>query len=208
MAYVVMGQRRWARPELQRLAAADSRSPLYPYWLARLEYDESRYAAAVDGFQHVLALDPAYVKAYDNLGLALEALDRYDEAIKSYQEALRLDRERPARSPWPAMNLGILLTRLDRFDEAEPLLRESVRVDARFASARYQLGLLLEKTGRAAEAIAELTEAAALDAHYAEPHYALARLHRRAGETARADKELERFLAVKKEKAQAGPRPR
>jgi tetratricopeptide (TPR) repeat protein len=208
MSYVVMGQGRWARPELERLAAADPRNPLYPYWLARLEYDENRYASAVEGFRRALRLDPAYLKAHDNLGLALEALGRYDEAIKSHEEALRLDRGRPARSPWPALNLAILLTRLDRTDEAAPLLRESARIDARFAPARYQLGLLLEKKGLAAEAVAELTEAAAIDPHYPEPLYALARLYRRAGDTGQADAALERFLALKKEKGQAGSRPR
>ena len=208
MAYVVLRQGRWARPELETLAAADPRSPLYPYWLARLEYDEEHYAAAVDGFRHALVLDPGYVKAYDNLGLALDALGRYDEAIKSYEEALRLNRARGAHSPWPALNLGLLLTRLGRLEEAEPLFRESAREDPRFALAPYQLGLVLEKKGQAAEAMAALGQAAALDPRYPEPHYALARLYRRAGETEKADRALERFQALKKEKDQAGAAPR
>jgi tetratricopeptide (TPR) repeat protein len=204
MSYVVMRQRSWARPELETLAAANPKDPLYPYWIARLDYDEEHYAAATDGFRRVLALDPAYLKAHDNLGLSYEALGRYDEAIESYREALRLNRERGTHSPWPAMNLGILLTRLDRAEEAEPLFRESSREDARFAPAHYHLGLVLEKKGRAAAAIAELTDAAQLDAHYPEPHYALARVYRRAGETDRAERALARFLTLKKEK---GPGP-
>ena len=200
MSYVVLGQRRWARPELETLARADARNPLYPYWMARLDYDEEHYADAVEGFRHVLALDPAYLRAHDNLGLALEALGREDEAIRSYREALRLDRLRKAGSPWPALNLGILLTRLDRLDEAEPLFRESAATDPRFAPAHYQLGLLLERKGRAGDAVAEMDQAAQLDPHYPEPHYALARLYRREGEAAKADGALERFLALKKEK--------
>jgi len=205
MAYVALRQGRWARPELEALAAADPRAALYPYWLARLEYDEEHYAAAVDGFRRALALDPGYLKAYDNLGLALDALGRYDEAIKSYEEALRLNRARGAHSPWPALNLGLLLTRLDRLEEAEPLFRESAREDPRFAPAPYQLGIVLEKKGQAAEAIAALGQAAGLDPRYPEPHYALARLYRRAGETGKADRALERFQALKKEQDQAGP---
>jgi tetratricopeptide (TPR) repeat protein len=207
MSYVVMDRPKWARPELEALAGSDGKSPLYPYWIARLDYDEQRYADAVVGFRRALALDPAHVKAHDNLGLAYEALGRYEEAIGSYQEAIRLNRERRARSPWPALNLGILLTKLERLDEAEPLLREAAREDPRFAPARYQLGLLLEKKGRSAEAIAELSQATNLDPAYAEPQYALARLYRRAGNPESADHALERFLALKKEKSQAsGPR--
>jgi tetratricopeptide (TPR) repeat protein len=206
MAYVVLRQGRWARPELETLAAADPRSPLYPYWLARLEYDDEHYAAAVDGFRHALVLDPGYVKAYDNLGLALDALGRSDEAIKSYEEALRLNRARGAHSPWPALNLGLLLTRLGRLEEAEPLFRESAREDPRFAPAPYQLGIVLEKKGQAAEAMAALGQAAALDPRYPEPHYALARLYRRAGETEKADRALQRFQALKKEQG-TNPHP-
>jgi tetratricopeptide (TPR) repeat protein len=205
MSYVVMRQRRWARPELETLAAADPRNPLYPYWIARLDYDEEHYADAVEGFRRAVALDPSYLKAHDNLGLALDALGRYDEAMRSFREALRLNRERSVHSPWPALNLGILLTRLDRFEEAEPLFRESAGEDPRFAAAHYQLGLLLEKKGRAADSIAELTEAARLDPRYADPLYALARLYRRRGEVAKADGALERFLALKRAEGRPVP---
>lgn len=208
MSYVVMGRSRWARPELERLARSSESNPLYRYWIARLDYDDGQYAAAVDGFLRVLALDPTDLRAHDNLGLAYDALGRYEEAIRSYREAIRLNHERRARSPWPALNLGMLLVRLDRLDEAEPLFRESTRDDPRFAQARYQLGLVLEKKGRSAEAIAELSQAAQLDPSYPEPQYALARLYRRAGEVEKADRALERFQALKKEKGQAGPGPR
>jgi len=200
MAYVVLGRRDWARPELQALSASEPGSPLYPYWLARLDYEQERYVDAVAGFTRALAIDPAYMRAHDNLGLSYEALGRYDDAIRSYQEALRLERERHLGSPWPSLDLGILLARLDRLEEAEPLLRESAREDPRFAPARYQLGLVLEKRGRLPEAIAELGRAAELDPAYAEPHYALARLWRRRGEDEKADRALETCLALKKKK--------
>ena len=204
MSYVVLGRRDWARPELQRLSQSAPRNPLYLYWNARLDYDDAKYAAAVDGLLQTIALDARFVKAHDNLGLSYEALGRDDDAIRSYQEAVRLNREVAAHSPWPPLNLGLLLSRLDRLDEAEPLFRESVRLDPRFPQGHYQLGTALEKKGRAAEAAEELEEAARLDASYAEPHYALARLYRRSGNAEKADRALERFLALKKEKGQAG----
>jgi tetratricopeptide (TPR) repeat protein len=204
MSYVVLGRRDWARPELKKLSQSAPRNPLYLYWTARLDYDDGKYAVAADGLRQAIALDPRFVKAHDNLGLCYDALGRYDEAIRSYQEAVRLNREVAARSPWPPLNLGLLLSRLDRLDEAEPLFRESVRVDPRFPQGHYQLGTALEKKGRAEEAVKELEEAARLDASYAEPQYALARLYRRSGNPEKADRALQRFLALKKEKGQAG----
>jgi tetratricopeptide (TPR) repeat protein len=207
MSYVVLGRRDWARPELQKLVASAPRSALYRYWIARLDYDDGRHAAAVGGLLQAIALDRRMVKAHDNLGLCYEALGRDDDALRSYQEAVRLNREAAPRSPWPPLNLGLLLSRLDRLDEAEPLFRESVGIDSRFPQGHYQLGTALEKKGRAEEAVKELEEAARLDPSYAEPPYALARLYRRLGDTGKAERALERFLALKKEKGQAG-RPR
>ena len=200
MSYVVLGRREWARPELLRLSRSAPRSPLYLYWIARLDYDDNQFAAAIDGLLKAIALDGRFVKAHDNLGLCYEALGRYDEAIRSYQEAVRLNREATPRSPWPALNLGVLLARLDRLGEAEPLFREAVRLDPRFPQGHYQLGTTLEKNGRADEAVIELEEAARLDPAYAEPHYALARVYRRRGDAEKADRALQRFLALKKEK--------
>jgi len=207
MSYVVLGRRDWARPELLKLSQSVPRNPLYRYWIARLDYDDGKYAHAVDGLLQAIALDPGFVKAHDNLGLCYEALGRYDEAIQSYQEAVRLNRAVTAGSPWPPLNLGLLLSRLDRPDEAEPLFRESVRLDPRFAPGHYQLGTALEKKGRAEEALKELEEAARLDASYAEPHYALARLYRRRGDTEKADRALDRFLALKKQKKEKPTSP-
>jgi tetratricopeptide (TPR) repeat protein len=200
MAYVAMGRRDWARPELARLAAAHPGNPLYPYWTGRLDYDDGQYAAAVEGFERALELDRRYMKAHDNLGLCYEALGRLDDARRSWEEALRLNDEQQVKSPWPALNLGLLLTRLDRLDEAEARFRESIASDPRFPPARYQLGVTLEKKGRLPEAVAELEEAARLDPAYPEPQYALSRLYRRAGDKEKADRALERFQELKKEK--------
>jgi tetratricopeptide (TPR) repeat protein len=203
MSYVVLGRRDWARPELQKLARAEPRNPLYLYWTARLDYDDQHYAAAVDRLLQAVALDPGFAKAHDNLGLSYEALGRDEDALRSYREAVRLNHEVPAGSPWPPLNLGLLLSRLDRGDEAETLFRESVRLDPRFAQGHYHLGVACEKKGRAEEAVRELEEAARLDPSYPEPLYALARLYRRIGQPEKADRALERFLELKKKKGSA-----
>jgi tetratricopeptide (TPR) repeat protein len=208
MAYVVLGRRDWARPELETLTEAAPRNPLYVYWTARLDYDDGQYADAVEGLLRAIELDPGFMKAHDNLGLCYEALGRSDEAIRSFEEAIRLNRESLPRSPWPTLNLGLLLSRLDRLDEAEARFREAIRDDPGFPQAHYQLGLVLDKTGRPEGAIPELEEAARLDEGYAEPHFALARLYRRAGDREKARRALERFQKIKKGQAETGSEPR
>lgn len=207
MSYVALGRRDWARPELEKLLEASPRNPLYHYWTARLDYDDGQFEPAVERLLRVIALDPGFTRAWDNLGLNYDALGRFDDAVRSYEEALRLNRASDTPSPWPALNLGLLLVKLDRLDEAESRFRESVAADPGFPQAHYQLGLLLDKTGRPEEAIPELEEAARLDGDYAEPHFALARLYRRAGDQDQARQALQRFQEIKKREEQQPPPP-
>jgi tetratricopeptide (TPR) repeat protein len=211
MAYIALDRRKWARPELAKLVEAAPSNPLYPYWTGRLDYDDGQYASALKSFLRAIELDPRYLKAHDNLGLCYEALGRFEEAERSWEEAIRLNREANPRSPWPSLNLGLMLTRLDRLDEAEGRFRESLACDPRFGTAHYQLGIALEKKGRAPEATAELEEAARLDPASPEPQYALSRLYRRAGDKARADLALQRFQENKRlkdrETGRAAPGP-
>ena len=132
LAYVAMARGEWARPELERLAAAQPASALYPYWLGRLDYDAGQYASAIRRFEAAIALDATFVRAFDNLGLCHEALNQPEEAIVRYREAIRLNRLGAEPSPWPLLNLGILLRTRGAADEAEALFREALRIDAGF----------------------------------------------------------------------------
>jgi tetratricopeptide (TPR) repeat protein len=207
MAYVALGHRDWARPELAKLVAAAPTSALYAYWVGRLDYDEQHYATAIESLRRAVEIDPRLAKAHDSLGLCYEALGRFDEAARSWEEAIRLESAEATRSPWPALNLGLMMTRLNRLDAAEARFRESLAGDPRFALARYHLGLTLEKTGRVAEAVAELEEAARLDPAAPEAPYALSRVYRRAGDKEKADRALQRFEEVKKEADARNGRP-
>jgi tetratricopeptide (TPR) repeat protein len=198
MAYVALGRRDWARPELAKLVDAAPGNALYQYWTGRLDYDDQQFARAAESFRRAVELDPGLAKAHDSLGLCYEALGRFDEAERSWQEAIRLESGEPTRSPWPPLNLGLMLTRLDRPDAAEARFRESIACDPKFAAAHYQLGLALEKKGLTADAVAELEEAAGLDPAAPEAQYALARVYRRAGDRQKADRALQRFEELKK----------
>jgi tetratricopeptide (TPR) repeat protein len=197
LAYVALARGDWARPELERLAATQPASALYPYWLGRLDYDAGQYASAIRRFEAAIALDATFARAFDNLGLCHEALNQPEEAIVRYREAVRLNRLGAEASPWPLLNLGILLRTRGAADEAEALFREALRVDAGFARAHYQLAVVLEDAGRAEEAVQSLERAVEADRAYAEPHYALSRIHRRLGRTQQADAELRAFQKLR-----------
>jgi tetratricopeptide (TPR) repeat protein len=205
MSYIAMNRRDWARPELEKLAQKNADRPLYLYWMARLDYDAQQYPAAIQKLERVIAIDPHYMKAYDNLGLCYEAAGRLDDAVTTYQRAVDLNRQGGPVSPWPLLNLGTLLVKLEQLDDAEKYLRDSLLVDPKFAQAHYAFGMLLEKRGRDEDAIRELRLAAALDTTYAQPHYALGRIYRRAGDAAKAGAELGQFEKLKQAKPEKRP---
>jgi tetratricopeptide (TPR) repeat protein len=197
LAYVAMGQREWAIPELERLARSDGSNVIYAYWLARLDYDAGKYASAITRLKGVLAGDPRFVRAHDNLGLCYEAQNQPEQAIAHYREAIRLNREAATKSPWPPFNLGLLLRQRGETKEAEALFREAITYDAGFAQAHYELGTLFEEQSRIDAALGELALAIQANPAYAEPHYARARIYRRQGDSTRADEALATFQRLR-----------
>jgi len=196
MAYILIGHYDWARPELENLVRVSPRNPLYPYWQGRLNYDRQDLVAAIDQFQKAIALDPGFMKAYDNLGLCFEGTGKYEEAIEQYRHAVELNREHNLNSAWPSLDLGALLVKLDRLDEARPFLRESLKFDPNFSQAHFQLGVLMEKHNETTPAIEELNRAAVLDEADPQPHYVLARVYRRAGNEEQSRRELQTFQSI------------
>jgi tetratricopeptide (TPR) repeat protein len=198
MSYIVLNHRDWARPELEKLIHSDPREVKYPYWLGRIEYDLMEYDAAALHLQAALALDPSFLKAYDNLGLTYEGLARYDEAIRNYRQATNLNRLQTHPSPWPPLNLGALLVKLGRLPEAQDCLQESLRYDPHLSKAHYEMGLLCEKQTREQAALHELRLSAQYDPYDPQPHYAMGRVYQNLGDKVSAGAEWRIFEALEK----------
>jgi tetratricopeptide (TPR) repeat protein len=204
LAYISLKKGDWARPELERLTAGDPQNATYQYWLGRLDYDAGQYAEAIRRFEGVIAKDPSFVRAYDNLGLCYDALNQSDQAAAHYRKAVELNRRAAAPEAWPPLNLGKLLRTRGDLDEAEALFREALRYNPQFAQAHYQLGVLLESRGQVDQATTELVTSAELDPEYADPHYALMRIYQRQGRTADAERSLSTFKRLHDQKRDAG----
>ena len=200
MCFVVLNRKDWAKQELEKLMQAHMKNPRYPYWLARLDYDDMQYASAVEKLKKALELDPGLVKAYDNLGLSYEGLGQFDLAAKSYQKANELNHQQTSKSAWVPLNYGTFLLNEGKLAEAEPLLREAAIYDPKLPQARFQLGLLLEKKKQYTPAIEELNAAITLDPTYPEPHYVLAKIFRTTGDLKSAEASAKTFQNLKDRK--------
>ena len=197
LSYIAISRKNLAIPELEKLAQTNPSNAVYPYWLARLSYRKEDLQLALKYAKEAVRLDPAFMKAYDQMGLCYAGLNQTEEAIQAYRNAIRLNQQQGSHWPWPSMNLGTLLLRLDRLEEAEARLRESVGIDPHFPVAHFRLGQVLEKEERYQEAIAELEQAARVDPTYPEPHYALGRIYRKRKDFKRAERELSLFQELR-----------
>ncbi len=198
MAEIKLQQGPSAAARLQLLTGKYPQSPLYLYWLGRIDYDQRRYDEAVAKMQKVIELDPQSVRGYNSLGLAFDMQGKFEPARAALEKAVSLNQSQPHPSPWPPHDLGYLLLRIERFQEAETMLRESLRYQPAFAEAHYHLGRVLEKENTDEAAVAEYKKAVELDPASPEPCYSLAQLYRKMHQDANAEK---MFAEYRKRKA-------
>lgn len=204
LCYVALQKNNLAIPEFRKLAESHPASAVYPYWLSRLAYRKLNLEEALRYAKQAAGLDLQFEKAFDQLGLCYAAIDRDNEAILAFKEAIRLNHEKSLHSPWPSMNLGTLFLRLNRLDEAEESLRQSVALEPQFPVSHLRLGQVPERKGEWSRAAEELQQAARLDPTYPEPHYVLARVYRKHDDAQAAAQELRLFENLRREDGRKG----
>ena len=95
---------------------------------------------ALSCFEKALSIDSLYYPAMFHSGLVYESLKRYNDAEKSYRDALRC---RPDLDN-ALNNLGGLLYRQGRTQEALEMYRKVLTVNASHIGACFNLGLILK----------------------------------------------------------------
>jgi tetratricopeptide (TPR) repeat protein len=121
--------------------------------------------------------DPAVA---NNLGLALHALKRHDEAAGAFLSVLE---SRPD-DPMAHTNLGAALHALGENDRALEYLCRAVELEPRVASARTNLGQFLIDAGVPDKALPHCQAAVALEPSLAEAHNNLGNAYRALGQIA------------------------
>jgi tetratricopeptide (TPR) repeat protein len=109
---------------------------------------EKQYDSAIELYQKVVALDPEFSKAHNNLGVALVQVKRYEEARTHFAEAIRLDPELSEAYP----NLAALMGMQGKHAEAIGMLQKAIAIKP--TQQLYKLmGNEYLKLGNNAEAI-------------------------------------------------------
>lgn len=131
-----------------------------------LDIQRGEPAAAVGKIGAAIAANPGAAPFHGNLGTALQALGRLDEAQKSYEQAVRLDR----RYADAHNNLGALHEKRQRWREAAASYRAAIAARPEFPEAHNNLGHLLRKSGALEESAKHFLEALRLRPDYGDAH--------------------------------------
>jgi tetratricopeptide (TPR) repeat protein len=117
-------------------------------WFARAsewDGDPERWESAVDAYERVIALDPDYAAAWNNLGLLQHRMGHYERAGECYKAALEADDS----CCQAAFNLGSLHEDLGDFPSAIHWYRRALEMEPDYADAHFNLAGVLGKAGRA-----------------------------------------------------------
>jgi len=181
-----------AEPEL-RAATLDASNSRAFYYLGRLLYTKNQFADALANTQKAISLDPAFIRAYDNLGLCYQALGDVSDAKTAFLDGIHRQEETGQRIEWPALDLGAMLIEQGAYDEAKPYIQRAIAINPDSAEAHDRFGQILEEQGNLSDAISELQRAVALDPKLARAHYRAAHLYQRIGKADEARRELAEF---------------
>jgi uncharacterized protein (TIGR02466 family) len=97
----------------------------------------------------LIATNPNVFIVHHVLSLSLDGQQKYDEAVTSYQNALKLQ----ANNADLWFNCAIALTQLNRVDDAVSAYQKAIKIQPNFFEAHGNLGTILQRQGKLDEAI-------------------------------------------------------
>jgi tetratricopeptide (TPR) repeat protein len=143
-------------------------------------------------FQHVLAVTENNYLAHNGLGVALDRKSQTDEAIRQYQEAIRLKPDFASAH----YNLGNALGEKGQTDEAIRQYQEAIRLAPDNAAIHDNLGSALLKKNQIDEAIRQYQEAIRLKPDYANAYNNLGTALNRKGQTDEAIRQFQEAIRL------------
>jgi predicted negative regulator of RcsB-dependent stress response len=126
--------------------------------LAVAQLQRGQFSAALENLQGLLEAQPENPDYLQNTAFALLHMNRFQESVNRYLEALRLN---PSDAGLHNA-AGIALAAAGDLKEAERQFDEALRIDPRLADAQFNLGVILSRQGRTNEATVLLEKARAM----------------------------------------------
>lgn len=161
-------------------------------------YDTGKYTEAADSFRRAARLKPNY-EAFIGLGESQYQLKQPNEALKTYQQAVKLN----PKLDEAHYNMGVIRYEQKAYADALNSLKTAIDVPPAYTDEYYYYGLTLKELKRTDEAIAALREAIKLDSRYYDAYTELGPLYEGAGRRKEAIEVLRQATRVRPDKSEA-----
>ena len=149
--------------------------------------------------RHAIEVTENNELAHRNLGVALYEKGQTDEAIRQFEEGVRLKPD----DAYTHYNLGIAFDKQGQVDKAIGQLQEALRLEPDYADARYNLGVAFFQQGRTAEAIGQFRETIRLQPDHHQAHNNLGTAVGLNGQTDEAIRHFQEALRLKPDYGEA-----
>lgn len=136
----------------EKLVAAYPKDERAHFVLGNYFNGQQDYATAVEHYLMCTKLDSSYSPAYNSLGYAYRAMERYDDAEKAFVKYMKLI----PTDPNPADSYAELLMKMGRFEESIANYRKALSNDPNFVASHVGIASNLMFMGKPDEAQAEL----------------------------------------------------
>jgi len=173
----------------------------YTVWQGeRQQHQGSLAARAIDNLEQMVREDPENPELRILLGDGYRDTGQYADAVKQYDEALKIDNGHQGA----LMGLALVAMEQEEWRTAEGYLQRAIEVlqknkfaaqDQRLERAYYYYGTVLIKLAEYEDAVAYLKEALRIRRDDADTHYALSVAYRELGSVGNQRKSLEAALA-------------
>jgi tetratricopeptide (TPR) repeat protein len=169
VGFIEAGRTELAVPILRTLIAASPESYIFHYKLAKIHFEQGRYAKALEEFEEMARMCPDEFRTHYNLGKTLIKLGEYDRAVRELNLALELnDRQVDGYN-----NLGIALLKTGDWQAAVEAFKRSIAIDADQCDPHNNMGNALMAAGQLQGAIDAYIQAVDADPDSFEARYNL-----------------------------------
>jgi tetratricopeptide (TPR) repeat protein len=152
-----VGRLREAEKIYRQILAVDPQHVDALHFLGVLAHQSGQHEDSLKWINQAIDLG-AGGDAWNNLGEALRALDRREEALAAYRKAIELEPDNAEAHS----NLGLMLIEEKKFPEAAQVLQKALALNPSLPSAHYNYGLVLRQEGKLDDAISHWQRALAL----------------------------------------------
>jgi tetratricopeptide (TPR) repeat protein len=185
-----------AKASLLQAVEIEPRVAYNHFLLGFCYYVDNDFKNALPPLERSRQLKPDDARTHFYLALTWEALARADDAIASYEQSLKLEKDRGAILADTLVAYARLLFTLGRYGESESLVDRALAAATGSRDAHYEKGRLLCARSAYAEAITHGKKALELPGASTterQIHFLLARAYTKSGQKELAEKHLAKF---------------